>query len=245
MSCDDFSEAIGELVDDTLDAHRARALDGHLATCPSCRALVADLRRIRQTAGTLDRLTPPPAVWTDLSARLRAEHALRQRSTRGWRLVLAAAAAVLLLFGGALAWRSMSMRNASQTVASQATAAGEMARSGGAAKDVQSVETELRLAAEHYENAIAGLEVIAKSQQKTLDPQLSATLQKNLAVIDQAIGESQAALREQPASRPAQESLFEAFRNKVALLQDTVALVNEMRKGNQAEAARIVGGLSR
>lgn len=64
-------------------------------------------------------------------------------------------------------------------------------------------------------------------------------------MIDQAIGESRAALRDQPANLPAQESLFEAFKSKVALLQDTVALVNEMRKGNQAEAARIVGGLSR
>jgi hypothetical protein len=69
-------------------------------------------------------------------------------------------------------------------------------------------------------------------------------LQKNLSVIDQAIGESRAALRTQPASELAQESLFEALRSKVTLLQDTVSLINEMRKGNQEGAARIVSGIN-
>jgi len=74
-------------------------------------------------------------------------------------------------------------------------------------------------------------------------PQTAATLQKNLAVIDQAIGESRAALRVQPTSEPAQQSLIENFKTKIAFLQDTVALINEMRKGNDTGAARIVSGL--
>jgi hypothetical protein len=47
----------------------------------------------------------------------------------------------------------------------------------------------------------------------------------------------------QPASEPAQQSLMQNFKTKIALLQDTVALINEMRKGNEAGAARIVSGL--
>ena len=77
----------------------------------------------------------------------------------------------------------------------------------------------------------------------TLDPQTASTLEKNLRVIDQAISESRSALRAQPASEPAQASLLESFKSKIALLQDTVALINEMRKGNDAGAARIVSGL--
>lgn len=245
MSCEDFNAAIGELVDGTLDGADARALEQHLATCAACRALLTDLRRIRQTAATLDRPAPPPAVWARVSEELRHERAERERRAGAWKIGLAAAATLLLILGGLVAWRTISMDQTGQTVASNVTVSGEATQPVTSTKDVQSVETELRLAAEHYEKAIAGLEAIAKTQQKTLDPQLSATLQKNLAVIDQAIGESRAALREQPASLPAQESLFEAFKSKVALLQSTVALVNEMRKGNQAEAARIVGGLSR
>ena len=105
------------------------------------------------------------------------------------------------------------------------------------------VEAELREAESHYENAIKGLEQIASAEQSELDPKTASTLQKNLAVIDQAISESRAAVRAQPANEPAQQSLIENFKTKIGLLQDTVALINEMRKGNEAGAARIVSGL--
>ena len=122
-----------------------------------------------------------------------------------------------------------------------APAAAGAAVSAGEA--VQSIETELRQAEAHYENAIKGLEVIANSEQSELDPRTAATLQRNLAVIDQAISESRAAVRSQPASEPAQQSLIDGFKIKIGLLQDTVALINEMRKGNEAGAARVASGL--
>jgi tetratricopeptide (TPR) repeat protein len=95
----------------------------------------------------------------------------------------------------------------------------------------RTVEAERQMAEEHYQKAIVALEQIAHAEDKTLDPQVAATLRKNLGVIDQAISESRAALKSQPDSEPAQASLFEAFRDKLTLLQDTVALINEMRKG--------------
>jgi CHASE3 domain sensor protein len=70
-------------------------------------------------------------------------------------------------------------------------------------------------------------------------------LQKNLQVIDEAIAESRAALRAEPQSAPARDSLFDALKRKVALLQDTIALMNEMRKGNAAGAAQIIQGGSK
>ena len=110
--------------------------------------------------------------------------------------------------------------------------------------DLKSLQSELQQAESHYENAIQKLEALAKDR-RTLNPQDAAILQKNLLLIDSAIGESRAALKAQPANDMAQESLFEAFRSKIALLQDTISLINEMRKGNQAEAARIADGLNK
>jgi hypothetical protein len=110
---------------------------------------------------------------------------------------------------------------------------------------VSSIETELEAAAAHYEKAIEGLEQIAEASDSPLDPALVATLNENLAVIDNAIEESRTALREDPGSRVVQESLFEAFRRKIALLQDTIALMNELRKGDEAGAARIIGSLEK
>src|SRR5258706_578525 len=131
-------------------------------------------------------------------------------------------------------------RTSSATSRSAPVSAGGSVSSGEAA---QTVEAELRAAEEHYTKAITGLEQITRTEQGTLDPGPAATLQKNLAVIDQAISESRAALQTQPASEPAQESLVENFKAKIGLLQDTVALINEMRKGNEAGGARIVSGL--
>jgi hypothetical protein len=50
--------------------------------------------------------------------------------------------------------------------------------------------------------------------------------------------ESRDALQVAAVEASAQSGLFDALRTKVALLQQTVELINEMRKGNQAEAGR-------
>ena len=110
---------------------------------------------------------------------------------------------------------------------------------------VRSIDEELKAAESHYEKAIAGLEQIAKTEQNQLDPALAATLQKNMGVIDQAIRDSRSALQTQPASQLAQDSLFEALQRKVSLLEDTIGLINVMRKGDQAGTAKIVQGISK
>ena len=108
---------------------------------------------------------------------------------------------------------------------------------GGTEALVTSIESELELAARHYENAIAGLERVASEGETPLDPAVMATVRENLEIIDQAIDDSRQALRTDPQSQMAQESLFDAFRRKVALLQDTIALMNELRRGAPAQTA--------
>ncbi len=240
MNCSEYTEAIGDLVDGTpMDAGRRQALDRHLAGCDACRTLEADLRAIRQTALTLERPAPPAAAWTRLSERLTGDATPR----RWWpaRQWIAAAAVVLIAGGSVLVWHQRGIVPAPSSSAKTAVTA---ARAAGAPPDTpESVEAELRLAEQHYEHAIAGLEKIAREGGRELDPQTATVLQQNLRVIDAAIGQSRAALKTQPASQAAQDSLFDAMKNKVALLQDTISLINEMRKGNQEGAARIVQGM--
>ncbi|HEX6211252.1 MAG TPA: hypothetical protein VF136_10775, partial [Methylomirabilota bacterium] len=150
-----------------------------------------------------------------------------------------AAAAVLLIGLAAVTWRA-----ASRVEPEAGPAPAPQVAAADATELLGSVESELQLAEQHYENAVAALEKLVADQQ-VLDPAVAQDLQRNLAVIDRAIGESRAALKAQPTSEPARDSLFEAFRSKVALLQDTIALINEMRKGNQAGAARIAETLNK
>jgi tetratricopeptide (TPR) repeat protein len=153
--------------------------------------------------------------------------------------MLALAAALVLAVAGSIV---VLMRVNDTSPQAPAPAAAPAAPGGNAvAPDaVESVEAEFRLAEQHYQNAIAKLEEAAKSDDDTIDAQTAAALQKNLQVIDQAIAESRAALRQEPQSTPARDSLFEALRRKVLLLQDTIALMNEMRKGDSAGAAQIL-----
>ena len=234
MECDDLSDVLVDLVDGRLDPATERAAERHVDVCAKCRALVVDLRTIRAAAFVLDRHEPGPEVWKAVQARVAAEPAPRGRvlampTTRAsWGLWLGAAAAlVLATMIGVL---PLVRREATAPVADDSATTGEAT--------VESVTAEFEAAEQHYQKAIGDLETIARQDTGELDPQVAAVLQKNLMVIDQAIGESRAALQSQPSSNNAQEGLFDALRTKVALLQQTVELINEMRKGNQAEAGR-------
>jgi anti-sigma factor RsiW len=240
VNCSEFP--LADCVDGTLSPADERAAERHLEGCPACRALIADLRTVRAAAFTLDRRQPPADLLARIQARLATEPSPRVRplawpNTRGaWGVWLAAAAALILT-------TVVGVMPLSRAARGPATPAPTPTLEGAALVD--SVEADLQAAESHYDRAIRGLEQIAKTESGELDPQVAAVLQKNLQVVDQAIDESRAALRTEPASSRAQDGLFEAMRTKVALLQQTVELINEMRKGNQAEAGRLMQDLSR
>ena len=71
---------------------------------------------------------------------------------------------------------------------------------------------------------------------------MAGTLDRNLQILDQAIAESSDALQKEPQNVAARNSLFEALQRKISLLQDTITLMNEMRKGNAAGVAQVVEG---
>ena len=237
---------ITDAIDGTLPPADAAAFEAHLPGCAACTNMLADVRAIRATADILERHAAPPAVWTRIEQEIRRQGRSTPTQAVGWhwgRLPasqLLGAAAMLVLLVGAAAWlalRLVSVAPANQATSQPATNAPDPAL-------IQSVETQLNLAEEHYSNAIAGLEALARADEGALDPQTAEVLQTNLTVIDAAIGESRAALLAEPASELAQQSLFSALQSKVILLQDTISLINEMRKGNEEGAARIVSEMN-
>ena len=44
-----------------------------MSECEACRPFAADMRRIRDLAGSLDRLAPPDGLWLQVAGRLRQE----------------------------------------------------------------------------------------------------------------------------------------------------------------------------
>lgn len=241
MSCDRFELLIGDLVDGTLDGAPRHALEAHLASCPACSRLADELLVVRRSARALPPMDPPQAAWARVSSAVDAERAAGRGASR-WRgvvLPLAAAAVLVAAVAAGVLWR----RTPAPAAPAAATTPADPATSSPA-ELLGSVEIELQQAEKHFESAVAGLEALARDRQ-SLDPEVAADLQKSLLVVDRAIGESRAALRAEPLNTEAQDSLFDAFRSKIALLQDTIALINEVRKGNQAEAARIADGMDK
>jgi anti-sigma factor RsiW len=239
MNCSDLNEALVDFVDGRLDPAEQRQAERHVEACDNCSALVTDLRTIRAAAFMLDRHEPPAAAWTRLQAAVAAEPAPKGRliampARANWPVWLGAAAALLLA----------TMLGLLPLLSRDPAPAETAAEAGDAEISVESVAAEFEAAEKHYQKAIDDLQTIASKDNGELDPQVASVLQKNLTVIDQAISESRAALKSQPASTNAQDGLFDALRTKVALLQTTVELINEMRKGNQAEAGRKIQTLS-
>jgi hypothetical protein len=128
----------------------------------------------------------------------------------------ALAAAALLMMLGAAAWFGMPVQRSTP----------DDARTENSAELARNAASELQLAEQHYENAIVALERLTVNRDSTLDPVVAAQIAQSLQSIDRAINDSRAALKSEPNSFVAQTSLLEALRMKVALLQETVSLMN-------------------
>jgi hypothetical protein len=238
MDCTRSRQSIQELVDGTLGPIRRAELGQHLAACEACRALADDLQYVRDMAASLDQAIPPARVWLQVAGQLRQGGRVVEQpapvTRRPHAALLALAAALILAVGASLV---VLLRDS-----------GPVAPGGNGAREdaVQTIADEIRLAEMHYQNAIAKLEEVAKlDADSELDEQTAATVQKSLLVIDQAIAESRAGVRTDPQNPAARESLLEALRQKVLVLQSTVVLMNEMRRGNPVGAAQIIDGVNK
>lgn len=241
MNCNTCQPLLSAYGDEAMRADERAAVAEHLRGCSACRALAQDLSSIRLAAGSLEPLIPPAHVWHRIAAAADTQADVvsafrRTKETRGfqagwfsWRPVAAVAMTAVL---AASLWR----------VGTLLQPAGNVAPAPQLADLIPAAESDPEA---HYTLAIARLEEVTSADQDVLDQDTAGALNAGLTMIDEAITESRAALRSEPQSESAQQSLFAALRRKVALLQEMLALINEMRKGNQEGAARILSEINR
>lgn len=230
MTCSTCQPLLSAYVDEAMRAEEYAAVDEHLRGCAACRVVAQDLASIHVAAVSLETLIPPAHVWHRIAAA--AETETRASGFAGWFAwrPLAAVAMTAVLAAGL--WR----------VGTLLEPAGDRDSAPQIAEIVPAAESDPEA---HYTLAIARLEEVTTADQDVLDQETAGAINAGLTVIDEAITESRAALRTEPQSESAQESLFAALRRKVALLQEMLALINEMRKGNQEGAARILSEINR
>lgn len=248
MICREATPLLSAYLDRSLDAEAHAHVGAHLDGCESCRALLADLDRIRSAARSLGPITPPEHIWLEIAGRIRLEQGeplhsaprpfARPRPAKTsfrsdlFQWIGLAAALLIVTAGVYIAARPDQPAQPPLVIAD-----GNV----DAAPTVETVEDTLRRAEAEYEKAIAQLEQIVKSGDPAVSQAALATLQRSVTTIDSAIAESRAALTDNPASQPARTSLFDALGSKVSLLQRTVVLMNEMRQGDAGGAAAAGG----
>ena len=245
MTCRDAESLLHDALDAPLPPADAAALAAHLETCAACRDLEADLALMRDATRGLDRPIVPAQAWTRLSTQLERDGLIAPASPRAaatprtsWRgyVLMAVAATLLAGVGATLLWRV-----SEQATPAIPTAAAPRQVAPGNARDprtVEAIEIELRVAAEHYEKAITALEGLAAEDRARIDPAVAQVVERNLRLIDTAIADSRKALQGQPGSLVAQASLFDAYRQKVALLQDLIAMASEAKRTGVNGAGR-------
>src|SRR5262245_58613662 len=106
MQCDQMEEMIGAYLDQELDPASRREVAAHLASCPACIAVAADVQGIGRQVAALGRERAPTRLAADIRDRLAAATAqprapIRFATAEGtaWRRWLGRAAAVLLMCG--------------------------------------------------------------------------------------------------------------------------------------------------
>lgn len=238
MKCQDVQPRLSELADGALPPAERAEIDAHLEECAACRGVLSDLQHVRRAASALGPIPPPDHVWLQVAGQVRLERPAVVRFPAARRAALAqwiglAAALVLVTIGADYFLRTVPPEDA-----------------GGAGNpagtpSVQRIADELTLAMQHYDNAITELEALAKANSDVLDTQMAETLRQNIQTVNAAIDESRSAFVQNPGSQTARESLFEALRRKVVVLQATVNLMNEMRKGNQSGAVEAAAVFSK
>jgi len=71
MTCDDAEIMLHALLDGELDASHAREVEGHVESCPRCKAALADYRKMHEAMANAElRYTAPPALRQRIEAAL-------------------------------------------------------------------------------------------------------------------------------------------------------------------------------
>ena len=214
MQCEQF-ERILEQQDDGALPKPALA---HLESCQACRTLSADFGLIHEMALQLgsEGIAPPERVWISLRNQLEAEglfHGsaaaprIASDANHGWWAVFqrpAFAGAFLGLVVAAASTVGYLSNSAQTTVQSQLTPRQEIS-SVPAADSVFKEEV-----------LTVGIDSIPGLQRQ--DTAVTASIRRNLQIVDNFIAICEKSVREQPDNQMAREYLYGAYQQKAELL---------------------------
>ncbi len=238
MTCAEYEARLQDWLERDADAATRMRMDAHRAGCAVCARLTREVQDVIAAAQALPDLMPSRDLWAGIERRIEAEvvpfpspgapvsplagPAFRRQAPAAWKAVLAAS---VLVAATATATWTAARRNVAVPAGIAAGAPG--ADSGFAA--AMNLTRNARLASgktldQTYDQEIASLRAIVNERRGELDPATVAVLEKNLAIIDQAIAESKAALAQNPSSAFLLDRLTDAYQSKLRVLRAVAAI---------------------
>ncbi len=219
-----WTDRLSEYVDGELRQNEVVALEDHLHGCEACRVTVEELRAVAFRATKLEDREPETDLWPGIADRIRAAHTgetpvvdlgARRDARRRFTFTapqLAAAAAVLLLAGASATF--LAVRSTGP--------AGEPAIQAAIPVNPEFLPAGMVAGGAQYETAVAELAEALDEHRAALDPVTVLVLERSMAVIDSAIAEAQAALRQEPDDQYLNAHLAHSKQRKLELLTRAV-----------------------
>lgn len=243
MHDDRWNERLSDYLDGGLDAGDRAACERHLAGCAECRALVADLERVRSAARALPAAPPERDLWPGIAARIAgtvpgaapeaaAPDATRvaapdrgrvmklESHPRWWQRrftfalpQVAAAAVILLAVAGGGTWLLLRSQPA------RLVADGGGAPAPAPAAPAIGPDAVLASVDPRYDTTIAELQRVLATGRARLDTSTVRILEQNLALIDRAVADARRAVEQDPSNAYLRSHLASTMRRKVELLR--------------------------
>jgi hypothetical protein len=214
MQCEQFEQLLEQQDEGALP----KPALAHLETCEACRALSADFSAIHDMALELggEGIAPPERVWISLRNQLEAERLILQpqaaprsasRASSGWWSVFQRPAVAVAFLGLVLAAASTVgyMSNFAQTTVHSQLAFQPETSPVPAADSVFKEEV-----------LTVGSDSIPGLQRQ--DTAVTASIRRNLQIVDNFIAICEKSVREQPDNQMAREYLYGAYQQKAELL---------------------------
>lgn len=207
MRCEEF----WQISCDWMEGTRTPAASSHFARCGRCRSFISDLEMIRSSASALPEEEPPARVWTAIKSQLEKEGLIRNPalspSSRWWQR-----------FGSFGAFRpALAGAYLSFVIAGAVVLGIQMKTTDRAAQQ--------RVWLERAQTTMTPLDTELSTAETKTVPALSAqgndvtaTLNHNLAIVDNMISMCEKSVREDPQNEMTRDYLYTAYQQKANLL---------------------------
>ena len=216
MNCIECEKRLDDYVDGLLSPETARSVSEHLADCPSCSTSFEELRLLQKASEQIPReIEPPTDLWPEIIRRIDVSpHSMSsRRATRAAIEPWLQLAAVISLVAIGL-WVSISLSTSRPNPRTT--------------RQAQAVDPSPSWLAEQADRAraedrtmLAKIDLIQTIERRrgVLDAATVQQIEADRLVIDRAIGEIRAALRDQPENRSLKMALAARYQQEIRLLQ--------------------------